>query len=64
MVYSPYLFEPKPDYLDNPEPYRFYETWQAWVWAHHHWVDIRKIKRDVKKSFLEYDRETVQLGDS
>lgn len=28
MVYSPYLFEPKPDYLDNPEPYRFYETWQ------------------------------------
>jgi len=28
MVYEPYLFENKPDYLDNPEPYRFYETWQ------------------------------------
>jgi hypothetical protein len=28
MVYEPYFFEKKPDYLDNPEPYRFYETWQ------------------------------------
>lgn len=28
MVNNPYLFEPKPDYLDNPEPYQFYETWQ------------------------------------
>lgn len=27
MVNEPYLFEPKPNYLDNPEPYRFYETW-------------------------------------
>lgn len=27
MVNDPYLFEVKPEYLDNPEPYRFYETW-------------------------------------
>ena len=27
MVSEPYLFEVKPAYLDNPEPYRFYETW-------------------------------------
>ena len=28
MIYKPYLFERKPEYLDNPEPYIFYETFR------------------------------------
>ena len=41
--------------LLNKIPYnRLNKLWQRWRSAHQHWLDLIKIRRDVKLSFIKY----------
>lgn len=62
MVNDPYLFGPKPDYLDNPEPYRFYETWndvEDGIWRLCYVVQFTGFK-DVKGNEI-YEGDILSL---
>lgn len=39
-------------------PYeRLTRIWQRWIFAHEHWLELRKITIGVRKSFLEFQKQ-------